>query len=108
MQSVEFFVLKMVSYDLDLNVDVITDRIEKVNLPPQNIISARALASLEQLLEYSERFSNNFTICCFPKGKTFQDELTKASEKWHIDYNVIPSIIPDGSVILKINSFSRK
>lgn len=54
------------------NVTVITSRIEAA--PPQyaDLVTARALASLSQLVEWAKPHGSSFL---FPKGEHFQDEI---------------------------------
>lgn len=93
--------------EMGVNATVITDRIEK--LEPQNadILSARALASLPQLLEFTEKHRKPDGICLFPKGAHVDSELTNASASWHISCETIPSVTDSQAVILRIGEFHR-
>ena len=76
-------------------------RIEAAPLIEADIVTARALATLDQLLDVASRFTNERTICVFPKGRTAQDELTHARKRWTIDASLVPSRSdPEGSVLL--------
>lgn len=99
--------IRNVIRETGVTATIITDRIEKV--PPQNadIISARALADLTQLMAISERHRKKQGLCLFLKGRKAEDELTKAGEDWHMDVSQFPSLTdPDASVI-KIGAFHR-
>lgn len=96
-----------VAQALGLNVTVKAERIENLPIQPFDIISARALSSLTNLLEISAPFCNESTLCLFPKGNKYELELTKARKTWHIEEQKIPSLTDTESVILRIESFSR-
>ncbi|MGL4323853.1 MAG: 16S rRNA (guanine(527)-N(7))-methyltransferase RsmG, partial [Beijerinckiaceae bacterium] len=65
------------------------------------VISARALASLEQLLAYSSFAFKYGAEAVFMKGMEAQSELTEAQKSWHIDAELIPSVTePDARIVL--------
>ncbi len=99
--------LMTVSTALGLNAKVMSERIEAV--PPQSadVISARAVAPLEQLLAWAAPHAHKSTILLFPKGNSYESELTAARKHWHIDVEVIQSVTDSSSVILKIEDFER-
>ncbi len=92
---------------MGITVKVITKRIEQ--LEPQNadILSARALCSLSQLLEFAEKHLKPGGICLFPKGARVDSELTQASSCWHMAYETFPSMTDPDAVILRIGEFKR-
>jgi len=93
--------------ELDCPITVLTGRIESA--PPQqaDLVSARALAPLETLLGWAERHLRAGGTCLFPKGRSWQDELSDARRNWRLDHEIIPSITNPDSVVLKIEGFSR-
>lgn len=99
--------LLTVSNALDLNTSVVSERIE--SLEPQNadIITARAVASLEQLLSWSAPHVHKSTVLLLPKGNSYESELTAARKHWHIESEVISSVTDSSSVILRIEDFER-
>lgn len=88
-----------------VDVQVINGRIEKElpKLPQPQIVSARALASLKDLLRYTEPFLSRGSIGLFPKGMDHGEELTAAQTDWVFDLETIESRLQAGSVILKIS-----
>ncbi len=78
-------------------------------------ITARALASLDNLLAYCEPFmglktkigSDNVSTAIFLKGQDIDKELTQATKYWHIDYELTDSQTHDFGKIIKIDKFSR-
>ena len=65
---------------LDLrHARVIGKRLELVESLPAAVISARAFAPLDRLLDLSARFSTSDTIWLLPKGRSAQDEVNRLS-----------------------------
>ncbi|KJZ82152.1 16S rRNA (guanine(527)-N(7))-methyltransferase RsmG [Candidatus Liberibacter solanacearum] len=74
-----------------------------------DIISARALANLDILLEYSfPWFSKNNNIkAFFYKGCNYQLEINKAQSRWDFSFIKHNSLIENESVILEISRLKR-
>ncbi|MDF1748151.1 MAG: 16S rRNA (guanine(527)-N(7))-methyltransferase RsmG [Alphaproteobacteria bacterium] len=89
-------------------VTVHATRAEAVDLPPADIISARALASLSDLLPLAHRFWGEGTIALFPKGKRYKEELTAANYAWYITYDAVRSRSDDDSVLLRLTDMRPK
>lgn len=90
-----------------LAVQVQSVRIEKLVVPPVDIITARALAPLTQLLEFASRLRKEGTVCLFPKGQDVEKELTEATKSWKIDYRLVPSITDAAARIVQIEAFQH-
>lgn len=74
-------------------------------------ITARALASLDKLLTYSQPFFNrekgdNVSTIFFLKGQDIDKELTEAGKCWHIDYELTDSQTHEMGKIIRITDFS--
>jgi 16S rRNA (guanine527-N7)-methyltransferase len=69
-----------------------------------DIVSARALASLTQLLEWTEPMLKAGTIGLFPKGRDAESELTEARKRWTFEADVLPSRTDSEARILRITS----
>lgn len=72
------------------------------------VISARALAPLPDLLELVAPFFNSSTIALLHKGAGWQDELTRAEQCWNIDVEALPSRTHDAARILHLRHLSRR
>ena len=99
--------LRAAARTLGLEINVENRRIESVDSAPFDIISARALASLTQLLSYAEQFRGPRTICLFPKGRTVGTELDEAQKRWNFKAESIPSQTDVTSIILRIQEFEH-
>lgn len=99
--------LRTVVRELNLNVDVIDERLQNIVAIPSDIISARALAPLSELLTLSEPHFTANTICLFPKGEGVDCELTTASHQWTMSVTKHPSLTNPSAVILQIGDLAR-
>lgn len=99
--------LNTVKRELNLtNTIVETSRIE--TLKPQNadVISARALASLTDLLGFSQRHLAQKGIALFPKGESWGKECGQAQEQWKFTYTAHKSVTDPDAVILEVRDLS--
>lgn len=99
--------LKSAAREMGIAVEVITKRIELLEPQSADILSARALSSLTQLLEFAEKHRKPDGVCLFPKGARVDSELTEASSCWHMAYETFPSMTDPDAVILRIGEFKR-
>ena len=75
-------------------------RIDRVLPFAADVITARALAPLPQLLLLSEHFRGPNTKSLFLKGRMVEDELTEARKTWHMQIYCQPSLTdPSGSIL---------
>lgn len=88
----------------DLPATVHSVRIEDAlsNLGPVDIVTARALASLEDLLRYSNQLLKKGAVGLFLKGRDVENELTRASKHWQFNYQLLPSITDPTSSIIRL------
>jgi 16S rRNA (guanine527-N7)-methyltransferase len=96
---------------LSLRVIVHAERIEKVVPALQEsfgVVSARALAPLPQLLDFSSELLKKGAIGLFPKGRDVQAELTDASRSWSVDARAIPSVVDSASRVLVVRSATMR
>lgn len=78
-------------------------RIEAVSIPPVDVVTARALASLSELLTMAMRLLKPEGLCLFPKGQQVALELTEARKIWSMSEERIPSLSEAGATILKLS-----
>ncbi|MAB12746.1 MAG: 16S rRNA (guanine(527)-N(7))-methyltransferase RsmG [Parvibaculum sp.] len=83
--------------------EVHTARIEnfarETDLKP-DVVSARALAAMDRIIEWAHPLFGPETIGLFLKGQGLEDELTSARKGWIFEETVIPSLSdPSGSVL---------
>ncbi len=83
------------------------ERIEKIPGFFADAVTARALASLDQLIELSSKFVNSRTLCLFLKGAAVDQELDDARRHWTMKLERLPSRSDPGGSILKLEGLQR-
>jgi 16S rRNA (guanine527-N7)-methyltransferase len=78
------------------------------SLGPVDVVSARALAPLDQLLHWTEKLLTNGAIGLFPKGQDVDQELTQASKYWKFNLMIHPSLTDPAGRILRISALNRR
>ncbi|MBA84127.1 16S rRNA (guanine(527)-N(7))-methyltransferase RsmG [Thalassobius sp. S69A] len=99
--------LRTVIREIGLNAQVITDRIEQTLPLNADVLSARALADLSVLLEFSQRHMQESGIALFPKGVNWKNEVQTAEASWFFEWEQTKSKTEPGAVILRIGGISR-
>ena len=94
---------------LDLPAQVHAMRIESAISKVSNveIVTARALAPLTQLLDLSAFWLTEGARGIFPKGQHFREEVAEASLRWGFDLIEHPSRIEPRGMILEISNLQR-
>ncbi|UEM21005.1 16S rRNA (guanine(527)-N(7))-methyltransferase RsmG [Skermanella mucosa] len=82
-------------------------RLEQVEPFPADVVTARALAPLVDLLGFAAPFLAPGSICLFPKGQQAQDEVSIASKTWNITVDRIQSVTDSSASILRVSEVSR-
>jgi len=85
---------------------VVIARIEEAPPAKADVVTARALAPLSQLLVWADRHRADTAICLFHKGKGWQSELTEATKDWDITCQPLSSKTDSDAVILRIGSYT--
>lgn len=96
---------------MGLSAEVIEDRIESsvAELAPEQwVVTARALASLPDLLSFGETLWSAGSIGLFPKGRDHLRELTEARESWRFDVESVPSRTDPEARILRISHVTSR
>jgi 16S rRNA (guanine527-N7)-methyltransferase len=85
---------------------IVIGRIEEVPAANADVVTARALAPLGQLLIWADRHRADTAICLFHKGKEWRVELTEATKDWDIACQPLSSKTNRDAVILRIGSYT--
>ncbi len=83
-------------------------RAESLAPQPADVVTARALAPLPQLLQYAVKWLAPNGICLFPKGRSVAAELTDAGRNWKMRTALLPSQTDSEAVILQIDEISPR
>ena len=94
--------LRTAARELKLRVDVRTSRIEKTQPLVADILTARALGPLPQLLSHAQRHLSASGIGLFPKGRTADQEIAAAKQNWRFELTTHASMTDVGAQILRI------
>ncbi len=95
--------LRQVIESLELSDRILVENRRIETLPRQkfDIITARALASLEQLLEWALPYAGSGTRWLLPKGARAAYEIKTARGRFDFDFDLVPSITePEARVIV--------
>lgn len=66
-----------------------------------DVVSARALAPLADLLELAYPLLKTGAVGLFPKGRDVGAELTQASKYWKFEHDLVPSLTnPDSQIVV--------
>jgi len=90
------------------SVTIHNKRIEAAPAIEADIVTARALAPLVQLLDHAVRFLKPGGKCVFLKGARQADELTEARKTWHMVVTERPSRSDPSGTILEVESPARE
>ena len=99
--------LENVSRETFLRVTILKSRIESLSGIKGDVITARALAPLYELLEYAFPLMKKTSTCLFLKGKDAEKEIEMAKKKWEFCLEIFPSLTDSGGRILKISQLQR-
>jgi 16S rRNA (guanine527-N7)-methyltransferase len=83
-------------------------RIQAVPAHAVNVVAARACAPLDRLLDLAAPFLAPDTLCLFPKGERFNEELTLARKAWTMTVSVEQSLSDRRGVVLSLQQVARE
>jgi 16S rRNA (guanine527-N7)-methyltransferase len=93
--------------EMKLSVHILSERIEQIPALTADVLSARALAPLEKLLEFSHLHLRADGVGIFPKGESWRKEVTAAQKVWSFDYEAYDSKTDSEAAILVIKGVKR-
>ena len=80
------------------------EELENINF---DCITSRALAPLDKLLKYCQKFLKDDGYCLFLKGKNLPLEISQAKQKFSFEFELFPSLTSKESNIIRINKISN-
>jgi 16S rRNA (guanine527-N7)-methyltransferase len=99
--------LRTVAQRTGVAVTVLADRSEAVPALGTDVLSARALAPLSDLLAHASRHLRSGGTALFPKGANWRTEVDEALERWRFRCDKLPSATSPDGVILRIGEIDR-
>ena len=89
-------------------ITIHTQRIEVLPEFDADVITARALAPLPELLTLLEKFIVRADFALFFKGQNVVEEVNSATRYWNMDVRIDENQLNPGSSIVRINHLSKK
>lgn len=101
--------LKTVSREANIPVIIHNARVENVDISAPDTITARALASLDRLLEWTEKWwaENKEINLIFLKGIQVETEISVAKKQYDFDYRLYQSKTDADGRIIVLTSIRR-
>lgn len=99
--------LRTVSRETKTPFMVIAQRTEDVPAMNCDVVSARALAPLADLLEYAEPHLVPHGKALFMKGGSWRNEVRDAQKTWRFTYDAHTSMTNPDAAVLEIGGLSR-
>jgi 16S rRNA (guanine527-N7)-methyltransferase len=99
--------LATVARETNTEVTIQPLRVESLTPFAADIVTARSLAPLDQLLAFAEPLVGGEGECLFLKGKKGDEELTEAAKKWNMRVERFASDSDSSGVVLRLRQISR-
>jgi 16S rRNA (guanine527-N7)-methyltransferase len=98
---VDFLVRAAAVLELPASTRIVCAKVERLEAPAFDVISARAFAPLDRLLSLAQRFNSPETRWVLPKGKNAKSELEEARASWQGEFRLEQSLTdPDARIIV--------
>ena len=97
-----------VAKQTETKINIINKRIEKVNNLKADIVTSRALAKIDLLLNLSKNITKKETKYLFLKGKTAEEEIKKAQEQFDFQAQTFKSMTSNEAKVVKIEQLKEK
>ncbi|MBR1648561.1 MAG: 16S rRNA (guanine(527)-N(7))-methyltransferase RsmG [Alphaproteobacteria bacterium] len=100
--------LKHVKEITQTDAEIINARVESLFKRKFDVITARAVTALNDLLGYAHPLLNSYGTCIFPKGRSWCEEVEKARKEWNFSLNPLSSTTSEEGKILVITELAKK
>lgn len=99
--------LRTVSRETKVPFTVLAERIEDVQPLKADVVSARALAHLDDLLGFAKLHMEPTGTALFMKGGAWKTEVIEAQKKWRFTCEAHTSVTQADAAVLEIGGLSR-
>jgi 16S rRNA (guanine527-N7)-methyltransferase len=93
-------------------VDILSGRIEnhetQVRVGAVDVVTARACASLDRLLQYAYPLFHSSTVALFLKGRDAKQEMDEAKAHWTFSARLIPSRTDPDAAVVEVTHLSPR
>lgn len=86
---------------------LLAGRSDRIAPFPADVITARAVAPLPELLDIVYPFLGAHSICLFLKGRQVDEEVAAATRRWRMTLTRHPSAADPAGVILRLEGLAR-
>ena len=100
--------LRLAAERMAIPVTIQNARLEDLPRHPFDVVTARALAPLPQLLTYAQNFAGPNSVCLFLKGQNVGAELTEAHKYWNIRASQVPSQTDPSAAIVIVRELGPR
>lgn len=100
--------LREVARSMIAPISVVASKVEDAPVEPCDIVTARAVAPLVDLLGMAQPYLAKGAQGLFLKGQDIVSELTQASRYWNIQAEIVPSRSDDRGRILVVKEVRRE
>jgi 16S rRNA (guanine527-N7)-methyltransferase len=100
--------LRRAAETLDVRVEIIASKAERIAHRSFDVISARALAPLPRLLDLGTGLSTTKTIWVLPKGRNAETELAALDASWQGAFRIEASVTDPGAGIIVAQGVQRR
>lgn len=100
--------MRTVIRETKVDAEVFQSRIEDLTPFPAEVITSRALATIDKLFNLSLPFVGNSTEFWLMKGREWQVEVDEANTNWTFEIDVYPSLTENDSKILRVRQLKKR
>ena len=100
--------LKFINSEMNLGIKPVLGRLEKIKNLRFDVITSRALANLDKLFAYSQKFIKKNTVLIFLKGKTVNKEIEFAKKYWSFNIIKHQSVSDQRGSLIIIKNLKKK
>jgi 16S rRNA (guanine527-N7)-methyltransferase len=100
--------LQLAAERMGVPVTIRNVRLEDLAPTRFDVVTARALAPLPQLLGYAQNFTGPNSVCLFLKGQNVGAELTEAHKYWNIKASQVPSQTDPSAAIVIVRELGPR
>ena len=100
--------LQAVADRVGVKIAIRNSRLEDLPAQAFDVVTARALAPLPQLLQYAYPFTGPNSVCLFLKGQNVGAELTEAHKYWNMEASQVPSQTEPSAAIVTVRKLGPR
>lgn len=99
--------LREAARTLNIKINIAQEKIESVAPFPVELVTARAFAPLDKLLDYAHEWAGKGARIVFLKGEDVQREIDQASTNWAFQSRINTSVTDSRGCVLEILDLKR-